>query len=121
VRMPELRVLALVLLWAAPICQAILLWLQARAFAKYGHRSFGVLLAGTLLGMVLSIVTLLLYTVPAALHSLKNLYPLALIAGIAQIPIAIWGVAWLFQSYGELHARAASVLPDKSLERTREG
>ena len=118
--MSELRTLAYVLLWSAAFCQAILLWLQVRAFAQYRHKSFAVLAVGTILGLALAAVTLIVYLAPSTLPSPKGVYAFALVCGIAQVPIAIFGVAWLFRSYGQLQSRAQGVLPNTSLEQTRE-
>jgi uncharacterized membrane protein len=95
--------------------------LQVRAFAKYRHKSFAVLAVGTVLGLALAAITLLVYLAPSTLPSPKGLYAVALVCGIAQVPVAIFGVAWLFRSYGQLQSRAQGVMPNNSLERTREG
>jgi CDP-diglyceride synthetase len=119
--MSDLRTLAYALLWAAGFCQFILLWMQVRAFARYRHKSFAVLAVGTMLGLTLAVVTLLEYFAPSILRSPKGLYAVALVCGIAQVPVGVWGVAWLFQSYGQLQSRAHGLLPTISLERAREG
>jgi uncharacterized membrane protein len=117
----ELRILAYVLLWSAAFCQAILLWLQVRAFSKYRHKSFAVLAVGTTLGLVMAALTLLVSLAPSTLPSPKGFYAVALVCGIAQVPVALFGVAWLFRSYGELQSRVQGLLPNTSLDRTREG
>jgi uncharacterized membrane protein len=109
------------MLWSAGFAQAILLGLQVRAWVKYKHKSFAVLAAGTVLGLTMAVVTLFVYVAPSVLPSPKAFYAVALCCGIAQVPIALWGVAWLFRSYGQLQLSARGVLPDTSLERTREG
>jgi hypothetical protein len=108
-------------MWSAAFCQVILLWLQLRAFAKYRHRSFAVLAVGTMFGLALAAITLLVYLAPSTLPSPKGMYSVALVCGIAQVPVAIFGVAWLFRSYGQLQSGARGLLPNNSLERTREG
>ena len=118
--MADLRTLAYVLLWSAALCQLVLLGLQLRAYAAYKHRSFLVLAVGTTLGLALAAITLAVTLAPSALPSPKAFYAVALVCGIAQVPIAIWGVAWLFQTFGQLQSRLAVVLPNNSLERTRE-
>jgi uncharacterized membrane protein len=117
----ELRTLAYVLLWSAAFCQAILLWLQLRAYAKYRHKSFAVLAVGTILGLALAAITLLVYLAPSTLPSPKDFYAVALVCGIAQVPLALVGVAWLFRSYDQLQSRVQDVLPNNALESTREG
>jgi len=121
VPIPDLRTLVDLALWASAIGQAILLWMQLRALAEYKHRSFGILAVGTTLGLAASIVLLLVVLAPSALPSPRKFYAAALAVSVAQIPVAIWGVAWLFRSYGQLRRKEQFVLPDKSLEQTREG
>jgi hypothetical protein len=118
---PDLLTLTRVTLWAATFCQIVVLWLQLRAFAHYKHRSFAILAVGTLLGLVSSAISAGLSVSPSDSPAIRSLYGAALIGTIAQIPLAIWGVIWLFRSYGHLQLRSQQVLPNTSLERAREG
>jgi len=117
----DLRTLTRVTLWAATVCQVVVLWLQLRAFAQYKHRSFAVLAVGTVLGLVSSAISAGLAVSPSDSPAIRSLYGAALIGTIAQIPVAIWGVVLLFRSYGHLQLTSQQVLPNTSLERTREG
>jgi hypothetical protein len=116
-----LRVFAESWLAIAGVGQLILLWLQLRALIKFRHTSFRVLAIGTVLGLVYTCIMLAVYLAPTLIASPRELTVIAMLIGLIQIPMAVWGVAWLFRSYGEILSRSAVVLPNTSLERTREG
>ena len=116
----NLRAFVDIWLALAGLGQAILLWLQLRAFAKFRHTSFSVLAIGTVLGLVYTCLMLSVYLAPSLTSFPRQLVVIAMLLGAIQIPVAIWGVAWLFRSYGELLSRSALVLPNTSLERTSE-
>ena len=112
--MPELPSLAQWTTWSAGIGLLILFGLQIGAFLKFRHASFLVLSIGTLLGLLAPVVSVLYPRMPFGLSSQRAMFAVPMICGIAQIPIAICGVAWLFRSYGELHERAAIVAAGNS-------
>jgi uncharacterized membrane protein len=85
--------------------QAVLLSLQLRALRKYSHKSFGVLAAGTALGLISTVLGLLISLAPSVLPAPQRIYFVAVVLGTIQVPVAVWGVAWLFLSYGQMHLR----------------
>jgi len=116
-----LRAFADIWLAIAGVGQAILLWLQVRAFVKFHHTSFSVLALGTALGLVYTCILLAVYRAPSLMPFARQMVVIAMLIGAIQIPVAIWGVAWLFRSYGELFSRSALALSNTSPDRKREG
>jgi hypothetical protein len=119
--MTLLRTLLEVLLVYAGIGQAILIWLEVRAYRRFMHRSFLLLALGSALGLCYSGVSLAVYLVPGAAAHWESYLVAALILGFLQVPLAVVGILLLFKSYGRLHAGGAGVLPNTSPERTRDG
>lgn len=102
--MPALLATAYILVLAImALGQAVLLVLQLRALGRYKHKSFAVLALGTGLGFLYSAVALLIVVAPSAVPKPNYVYLAVLLIAAIQIPIAVWGTAWLFRTYGQLH------------------
>ena len=104
--MATLRTLALWFYWAAAIAQLALLFLQVGAFRRYRHPSFLVLGLATSLGLVYTAILLFVRMKSTLSGGAVGFYSIALGIGMAQLPIGVWGTAWLFRAYGELSMRA---------------
>jgi hypothetical protein len=104
--MPTVRALFEIALTITLVGQTVLLWLQLSALRKYRHGSFVALALGTSLGLLYSAVAFLITVAPSAVPSPGWTYLGAMILGAVQVPVAIWGSAWLFRSYGQLYRRS---------------
>jgi hypothetical protein len=88
------------------VTQVIILSLQFAAYRRHKHPSFMVLALGTLLSLFYALLILVPRLYPPLRNSYVDLYFAALALGALQMPIAIWGIAWLFRSYRQLADRA---------------
>ena len=93
----------------ALVGQAVLLWLQVRAFRRYEHTSFAILAIGTLIGLVATSTTVLAVAAPYLLITPTQAHIVFLVLTSIQVPVGLWGVVWLFQSYGQLRSRNQGV------------
>lgn len=89
----------------ALVGQAVMLWLQSRAFRQYAHTSFLVLAIGTVLGLVATATTVLAFAAPSLVVTPTQAHIAFLVLTSIQIPICLWGTVWLFRSYGQLRKR----------------
>jgi hypothetical protein len=107
--MATLQTLALWFYWAAAIAQLTLLFLQLGAFRRHRHPSFLVLGVATSLGLVYTAILLFVQMKSTLTGAAVGFYSIALGIGMVQLPIGVWGAAWLFRAYGDLSKRATLV------------
>jgi hypothetical protein len=100
--MPSLRILSEFYLVVAIVGVCAIISLQLRVLWRFRHKSFAVLALGSFLGLVFVAIELLLIISPKLVSDQRLLYSVALIIGACQVPLVVWGTAWLFRSYGQL-------------------
>ena len=105
--MANLRLFVKVLLLVVTVGQFAMLWFQLRAYRSTRASSLVILAAGTMLGLIYSLVSLLIAFVPNAFGAPVQIYTAALICEVIQIPLAVWGVAALLRSFTRLHQERA--------------
>jgi hypothetical protein len=97
----------------------ILLWLQVSAFRRNRHSSFLLLSIATVFGLIYLVLTVLGGFFLTSLTLRKIVFYSAGISLLTQFVVGVWGTAYLFRTYGQLHdaTKANAQAPNQRLER----